>query len=72
MMGFHFYSPTKHTPLHSESTLVGCEVWIDVSRFCAIEKSVHQATGTSTQSSLSKSFADLRKKFRKSLGADIG
>lgn len=79
-MSFSFYSPTKHKvslPLHSEPISIGCEAWIDVSRFCFTEKSFSKSTethktseghlhSTPSQSSLTKSFADLRRKFRRS------
>jgi hypothetical protein len=73
-MNFSFYSATKHKPpllLHSEPISIGCEAWIDVSRFSATEKSLHHTARTSSGSSLTKSFADLRKKFRKSSDKDL-
>jgi hypothetical protein len=85
-MSFSFYSPTKHKvslPLHSESISIGCEAWIDMSRFCAAEKSLSKSAGIHrtfgdhlhsmpSQSSLIKSFADLRRKFRRSSDEDVG
>lgn len=68
-MSFSFYSHTKQKlsfSLQAELTAIGCEAWIDVSRFCPTERSVRQATGTFAQRSLAKSFTNLRKKFRKS------
>ena len=73
-MSFSFYSATKHkTPLllRSEPISIGCEAWVDVSRFSATEKSLHHTASTSSGSSLTKSLANLRKKFRKSSDKDI-
>jgi hypothetical protein len=58
--------------LQTEPNSIECEAWIDVSRLCAAERFGPQATGTSTQSSLAKSFTNLRKKFRKISDEDIG
>jgi hypothetical protein len=58
--------------LQTEPNSIECEAWIDVSRLCAAERFGPQATGTSTQSSLAKSFTNLRKKFRKISDKDIG
>lgn len=58
--------------LLTEPICIGCEAWIDVGRFCATKKSMHRATRTSPDSSLTKSFADIRRKLRKSSDEDIG
>ncbi len=74
-MSFPFSSHIKQKlsfPFETEPISIGCEAWIDVSRFCAAERFGHPATGTSTQSSLAKSFTNLRKKFRTILDEDIG
>ena len=78
-MSFSFYNPTKHKmsdPLHSEAISIGCEAWIDVSRFCRTEKSSPQSGrihnnseddfySTLSQTSITKSFADICSKFRR-------
>lgn len=73
-MSFHFYSPKQKVSLllASEPISIGCEAWIDVSRFSAAEKSSHHAARISSGGSLTKSFADLRKKFWKSSDEEIG
>jgi len=52
--------------LQAEPVSIGCEAWIDVNRFCATEKSSYQTAGTSSHSSLTKSFTGLRKKLQRS------
>lgn len=40
-MSFSFYNHTTHkvsSPLRTDPISIGCEAWIDVSRFCAAEK----------------------------------
>jgi hypothetical protein len=74
-MSFPFHSQTKQKlslPLQAEPISIGCEAWIDVSRFCASEKSLHNTARTSSDNSLTKSFADLRRKFRKISDEDLG
>jgi len=62
--------------LQVEPISIGCEAWIDVNRFCATEMSRHQAAKTLrisedrcrsalSHNSLTKSFAGLRRKFRR-------
>lgn len=58
--------------LHAEPISIGCEAWIDVGRFYTPEKSVHHTVRTSSGGSLTKSFADLRRKFRKSSDENLG
>ena len=84
-MDFSFLIPTKHKgslPLHSEPILIGCEAWVDVSRFCADEKSSSKPVGdrgtagdrlhsNSSQNSLRQSFSDLRRRFRRSFPEDL-
>ncbi len=72
-MAFSFYNHTRQKlSLQVESVSIGCEAWIDVSRFCATEKPVTPGTSgdhsrsTPSQGPLTKSFADLRRKFRRS------
>ena len=68
-MAFLFNNSNEHQLSHSlqaEPVSIGCEAWIDGSRFCSTEKSVHHAARTSSPSSLTKSFADLRKKLHRS------
>ena len=78
-MSFSFYNHTEQkvsSPLRTELISIGCEAWIDVSRFCCTEKSCSNSAGThriseghirstSSHNSLTKSFADLRRKFRR-------
>ncbi len=67
-MSFPFHNPTKQKlslSLQTEPISIGCEAWIDVNRFCTTDKSSHHTARTSSDSSLTKSFADLRRKFRK-------
>lgn len=74
-MSFSFYNDTKQKlspSLQMESVSIGCEAWIDVNRFCATEKSSLSTARTSSSSSLTKSFADLRRKFRKNSEENIG
>jgi hypothetical protein len=78
-MNFISYKPTQHettlSPL-TELTSIGCEAWIDVSRFFGREKVAQPITGdlktnedhsrsAPSQGSLAKSFADLGRKFRR-------
>ncbi len=72
-MGFSFYNHTKQDLSLSqqvELVSIGCEAWIDVSRFFATEKSIHQANGnfrsSAVSGSLTKSFTLLRNKLRRS------
>ena len=74
-MSFSFYNDTKQKlspSLQMESVSIGCEAWIDVNRFFATEKpgglrtSGDQSRSATSSISLSKSFANLRRKFRKS------
>ncbi len=78
MAFFLNHSDEHHTSrsLQTEPISIGCEAWIDVNRFCTTEKSRHQATKTLrisenrcrsalSHTSLAKSFADLRRKFRR-------
>ncbi|QPD05319.1 MAG: hypothetical protein Nkreftii_003093 [Candidatus Nitrospira kreftii] len=76
-MGFSFYNHVKQNLSFSpqgESVSIGCEAWIDVNRFFATEKSIHQANGNfrssavsgSVSGSLTKSFTHLRNKLRRS------
>ncbi len=71
-MAFSFYNHTKQKlslALQVESVSIGCEAWIDVSRFCATEEPGNLGTSgddsrsTPSQSPLAKSCADLRRKF---------
>ena len=72
-MSFPFHTKQKPSlALHPEPISIGCEAWVDVGRFYSTAKSVHHASRTSSGSSLPKSFADLRRKFRKSSDEDIG
>lgn len=57
--------PGVTTSIVSELNSIGCEAWIDINRFCATEKSLQHTARTSSNSSLTKSFTDLRRKFRK-------
>ncbi|MDI3463952.1 MAG: hypothetical protein OJF50_002773 [Nitrospira sp.] len=49
--------------LKAEPVSIGCEAWIDVSRFLA-RKSSRQSIEVRTRGSLTKSFALLRRKLR--------
>ncbi len=76
-MAFLFNNSNDH-PLQAEPISIGCEAWIDVNRFCAAEKSGtirasgdHSHSATS-QSTLTRSLSGLQRKFRKSLGEDVG
>lgn len=57
--------------LQAEPISIGCEAWIDVGRFCTAEKPAHHATKTSTRTSLTRSFTDIRRKFQKSSDGNI-
>ncbi|HSA86934.1 MAG TPA: hypothetical protein VLE46_12190, partial [Nitrospira sp.] len=59
-------------PLPSEPVSIGCEAWIDVGRFSGGEKSLPAVTvePRASQGSLTKSFAGLRRRFRR--GSDEG
>jgi hypothetical protein len=72
----HSHGQQLSCSLQAEPISIGCEAWIDVNRFCATEKSRHQATKTlrisedrcrsaPSHHSLTKSFADLYRKFRR-------
>lgn len=54
-----------------EPISIGYEAWIDLSRFSATEKSTHYASRTLSSTSLTRSFADIRRKFQKSSDEDI-
>lgn len=84
-MSFSFFIHTKHKgslPLHSEPISIGCEAWVDLSRFCTAEKSWPKPIGTHSksgdyfhaspsQTSFTKSFADLRRRFRRRFPEDL-
>lgn len=73
-MSFPFHNHTKQErsfSLQAEPVSIGCEAWIDVNRFCATEKSLHHTARTSSDNSLTKSFAHLRRKFLKGSDEDI-
>jgi len=68
-MAFLFNNSNEHQlsrPLQAEPISIGCEAWIDVSRFSAEEQSLPAAAvdPRASQGSLTKSFALLRKKLR--------
>ena len=65
--------PGLTSSIASELNSIGCEAWIDVGRFCAGEKSLRAVAVDSraSQGSLTKSFAGLRKRFRRSSPADL-
>ncbi len=58
--------------LLTEPISIGCEAWIDVDRFCATATLTQRAPTASSDSSLTKSFTHIRRKFRKSSDQDIG
>jgi len=78
-MNFISYNPPQHEPapsLPSDLNSIGCEAWIDVSRFAVGEKQLQAVAvnlkvskdpsgSACAHSSLTKSFALLRKKLRR-------
>lgn len=78
-MAFSFYNHTKQKlslALQVEWVSIGCEAWIDVSRFCAAEKPLPKASRELSSSRghapsplahnpLTKSFTLLHKKLRR-------
>lgn len=56
----------------SELNSIGCEAWIDVGRFSTGEKLLPAVAVElrASQGSLTKSFADLRRKFRRDSAQD--
>jgi hypothetical protein len=78
-MSFRFNNPPEQKlsfPLQAEPISIGCEAWIDVSRFSAEEKPVQQiaedlkssenhSRSASADGSLKKSLALLRKNLRR-------
>lgn len=73
-MSFPFHNRTKQKlslSFQTESIAIGCEAWIDVGRFCAAEQSACHATKPPSSASLTRSFADIRRKFRKSSNGAI-
>ncbi len=65
--------PGLTTSIASELNSIGCEAWIDVGRFGAREKSLSSVTADlkASQSSLTKSFAGLRRRFRRRTPEDL-
>jgi hypothetical protein len=73
-MSFPFHTKQKLSlPLHAEPISIGCEAWIDVGRFSAREKSLPAVAvdPRTPQGSLTKSFAGLRRKLRRSSPEDL-
>jgi hypothetical protein len=75
-MSFPFYNNAKQAltlSLQGEPISIGCEAWIDVGRFSAREKSLPAVAvdPRTPQGSLTKSFAGLRRKLRRSSPEDI-
>jgi hypothetical protein len=78
-MNFLFNNPAEQKlsfPLHAEPISIGCEAWIDVSRFsagnkfekqnaCDLETSENRSRSAPSQGPLAKSFTLLRKKLRR-------
>ncbi|MGZ8366706.1 MAG: hypothetical protein ACXW37_10045, partial [Nitrospira sp.] len=64
--------PGLTASIASELNSIGCEAWIDVSRFSAGEKSLPAVAvePRASQGSLTKSFAGLRRKFRRDSAQD--
>ena len=75
-MAFLFNNSNEHQlshPLQAEPVSIGCEAWIDVGRFSAGEKLLSSVAvePRASQGPLTKSFADLRKKLRRSSPANL-
>lgn len=66
------FNSSNDLHLQTEPISVGCEAWIDVGRFCATEQPAHQAAKTSSSDTITESFTNLRRKFRKNSFDDIG
>jgi len=75
-MAFLFNNSNEHQllrPLQVEAVSIGCEAWIDLGRFSGGEKSLPAVTvePRASQGSLTKSFAGLRRRFRRSSSEDL-